>query len=136
MIIFFLMIRRPPRSTRTDTLCPYTTLFRSPAPHREVTGKQARFAGLNSPTIDACDLPAEYSVRMGDCNGAATASEVFRMGTLVVPAISGRRRYEDCRPLGDHASAIALANLYFCCSLMTMKSVYRGGLHNAASWQC
>src|SRR3546814_19482602 len=29
MCIFFLMIRRPPRSTRTDTLFPYTTLFRS-----------------------------------------------------------------------------------------------------------
>src|SRR3546814_6891175 len=28
-LIFFLMIRRPPRSTRTDTLFPYTTLFRS-----------------------------------------------------------------------------------------------------------
>src|SRR3546814_1337238 len=27
--ILFLMIRRPPRSTRTDTLSPYTTLFRS-----------------------------------------------------------------------------------------------------------
>src|SRR3546814_10806065 len=27
----FLMIRRPPRSTRTDTLFPYTTLFRSPS---------------------------------------------------------------------------------------------------------
>src|SRR3546814_12697928 len=122
------MIRRPPRSTRTDTLFPYTTLIRSlvnktPAPHREVTGKQARFAGLNSPTIDACDLPAEYSVSMGDCNGAATASEVFRMGNLVVSAISGRRRYEDCRPLGDHASAIELAPSYFCCSLLDRNSV-------------
>src|SRR3546814_6893513 len=29
-VFFFLMIRRPPRSTRTDTLFPYTTLFRSP----------------------------------------------------------------------------------------------------------
>src|SRR3546814_13773293 len=29
MLFFFLMIRRPPRSTRTDTLIPYTTLFRS-----------------------------------------------------------------------------------------------------------
>src|SRR3546814_11676169 len=29
IVIFFLMIRRPPRSTRTDTLFPYTTLFRS-----------------------------------------------------------------------------------------------------------
>src|SRR3546814_3356529 len=29
MLFLFLMIRRPPRSTRTDTLFPYTTLFRS-----------------------------------------------------------------------------------------------------------
>src|SRR3546814_7547032 len=30
VLFFFLMIRRPPRTTRTDTLFPYTTLFRSP----------------------------------------------------------------------------------------------------------
>src|SRR3546814_4644303 len=30
--VFFLMIRRPPRSTRTDTLFPYTTRFRSRVP--------------------------------------------------------------------------------------------------------
>src|SRR3546814_13461830 len=29
LLMFFLMIRRPPRSTRTDTLFPYTTLFLS-----------------------------------------------------------------------------------------------------------
>src|SRR3546814_20253312 len=29
LLFFFLMRRRPPRSTRTDTLFPYTTLFRS-----------------------------------------------------------------------------------------------------------
>src|SRR3546814_17756855 len=29
LVLFFLKIRRPPRSTRTDTLFPYTTLFRS-----------------------------------------------------------------------------------------------------------
>src|SRR3546814_2346415 len=40
-VFFFLMIRPPPRSTLTDTLFPYTTLFRSPheadllAPERE-----------------------------------------------------------------------------------------------------
>src|SRR3546814_20017785 len=41
-IVVFFMIRRPPRSTRTDTLFPYTTLFRSPsaissAPRRSAT---------------------------------------------------------------------------------------------------
>src|SRR3546814_21014914 len=35
MFFFFLMIRRPPRSTRTDTLFPYTTLFRSPPQDRQ-----------------------------------------------------------------------------------------------------
>src|SRR3546814_6402500 len=30
IFLFFLMIRRPPRSTRSDTLLPYTTLCRSP----------------------------------------------------------------------------------------------------------
>src|SRR3546814_18987222 len=39
-LIFFLMIRLPPRSTRTDTLFPYTTLFRSgPPPHGCATGR-------------------------------------------------------------------------------------------------
>src|SRR3546814_13426320 len=33
LCLFFLMIRRPPRSTRTDTLFPYTTLFRSLLAH-------------------------------------------------------------------------------------------------------
>src|SRR3546814_6024602 len=39
-VVFFLMIRRPPRSTRTDTLFPYTTLFRSSAafPRRGSSG--------------------------------------------------------------------------------------------------
>src|SRR3546814_264868 len=32
ILFFFLRLRRPPRSTRTDTLFPYTTLFRSPSP--------------------------------------------------------------------------------------------------------
>src|SRR3546814_12858363 len=40
--IFFLMIRRPPRSTRTDTLFPYTTLFRSIAPARDIPAAAAR----------------------------------------------------------------------------------------------
>src|SRR3546814_14133862 len=40
--IFFLMIRRPPRSTRTDTLFPYTTLFRS-GPSTRIASELSRF---------------------------------------------------------------------------------------------
>src|SRR3546814_14065534 len=41
-LFFFLMIRRPPRSTRTDTLFPYTTLFRSPDRHRTSGAHRSR----------------------------------------------------------------------------------------------
>src|SRR3546814_10088880 len=60
-MFFFLMIRRPPRSTRTDTLFPYTTLFRSlrgrlrwrkpcPAPQRQ----QPRPSRPRHCGVDAC----------------------------------------------------------------------------------
>src|SRR3546814_3867108 len=50
--LFFLMIRRPPRSTRTDTLFPYTTLFRSQVgvqlgePPQEIDLERGQDAGL------------------------------------------------------------------------------------------
>src|SRR3546814_17680246 len=43
MFVFVLMIRRPPRSTRTDTLFPYTTLVRSPLDR--AVEREARAAG-------------------------------------------------------------------------------------------
>src|SRR3546814_17031478 len=50
---FFLMIRRPPRSTRTDTLFPYTTLFRSDEPGEELRKpyQQTIHAGSKPATI-------------------------------------------------------------------------------------
>src|SRR3546814_15261085 len=45
MLFVFLMIRRPPRSTRTDTLFPYTTLFRSDL-KRWIKEDADRLAGL------------------------------------------------------------------------------------------
>src|SRR3546814_17396520 len=50
-LMFFLMIRRPPRSTRTDTLFPYTTLFRSGRAvraHRQATAAPAPVAGKST----------------------------------------------------------------------------------------
>src|SRR3546814_9402098 len=48
--VFFLMIRRPPRSTRTDTLFPYTTLFRS-VPSRLTS------PSLSAPSMMSTDEP-------------------------------------------------------------------------------
>src|SRR3546814_16814982 len=49
---FFLMIRRPPRSTRTDTLFPYTTLFRSRdgAAHARTAGGWRHVGGVRHHT--------------------------------------------------------------------------------------
>src|SRR3546814_9650903 len=44
------MIRRPPRSTRTDTLLPYTTLFRSTYSTRTPTPHRRRSAPRSTPT--------------------------------------------------------------------------------------
>src|SRR3546814_2366438 len=46
-IFFFFMIRLPPRSTRTDTLFPYTTLFRSPG--SMITKRVTNVRNLASP---------------------------------------------------------------------------------------
>src|SRR3546814_20898142 len=49
--VCFLMIRRPPRSTRTDTLFPYTTLFRS---HRADAERELRHdTGADRPAARA-----------------------------------------------------------------------------------
>src|SRR3546814_10255820 len=45
LVFFFLMIRRPPRSTRTDTLFPYTTLFRSESV--EICGERKLFSAAS-----------------------------------------------------------------------------------------
>src|SRR3546814_10343531 len=64
---FFLIVRRPPKSTRTDTLFPYTTLFRSrPAEHRVVArarGPQrlrlVDARGQDEPVAEELTLPRE-----------------------------------------------------------------------------
>src|SRR3546814_734999 len=63
LTLFFLMIRRPPRSTRTDTLFPYTTLFRSSSEfgkeHVEITlasNERLVLLGVTSAQRDADEV--------------------------------------------------------------------------------
>src|SRR3546814_1646452 len=58
-VVFFLMIRRPPRSTRTDTLFPYTTLFRS-LPDPPLYRQRARRAAVGARDDDR---PPRYARR-------------------------------------------------------------------------
>src|SRR3546814_1115609 len=64
------MIRRPPRSTRTDTLFPYTTLFRS-----SWSGRGNRQGNRNSPhQPDGWRLPPA-ALRPRNCPGAGRSEE-------------------------------------------------------------
>src|SRR3546814_4138810 len=58
--IFFLMIRRPPRSTRTDTLFPYTTLFRSPARSAVATGAGDRTHGRSQDAAGSVESGRDF----------------------------------------------------------------------------
>src|SRR3546814_10639824 len=63
--IFFIMLRRPPRSTRTDTLVPYATLFRS-AVSTAAGGAAERAPGA---------VPHRVAARRGTAPGARSRSE-------------------------------------------------------------
>src|SRR3546814_3122766 len=63
---FFLMIRRPPRSTRTDTLFPYTTLCRSVQRRRRALRLRARrLLPGPGPLRDPDQLPARLQALVG-----------------------------------------------------------------------
>src|SRR5216110_2836011 len=55
LFFFFLMIRRPPRSTQAHTLFPYTTLFRSPPEQRKI--REPRWRVEHAQILSAEDLP-------------------------------------------------------------------------------
>src|SRR3546814_1681128 len=58
------MIPRPPRSTRTDTLFPYATLFRSGAGRRQAA--ESRQDGIEVVTVEAMGFPAEGAEALVD----------------------------------------------------------------------
>src|SRR3546814_595830 len=57
LFVFFLRIRQPPRSTRTDTLFPYTTLFRSHVGRERAVGLATEVGHVHS------DAPARLELR-------------------------------------------------------------------------
>src|SRR3546814_18445137 len=78
------MIRRPPRSTRTDTLFPYTTLFRS-QPLREVAPlppyrRHQRAASPVTRASDRADISTDQAVPFRSCEQHGAQDERVRRG--------------------------------------------------------
>src|SRR3546814_14686449 len=106
IVFFFLMIRRPPRSTRTDTLFPYTTLFRSAAvarwaqPQWAVRRAQcrARPDGRRWAGVDCCRfaVPAAFSAAdaHGDAPGVHAVAGAHRPARVSARTAIGLRSEE------------------------------------------
>src|SRR3546814_9428763 len=90
--LFFLRIRRPPRSTRTDTLFPYTTLFRSP-----VVGDQRR-------RRDGARAPARS--RQAHCNHIVRQRVPLSVDALQ-PRMAGEQRIGMTKPVAIETAAAA-----------------------------
>src|SRR3546814_14226480 len=98
LFFFFLMIRRPPRSTRTDTLFPYTTLFRSGhADHADGAEPAGRERRRRRADADQEDPRA----RSGDCRPAGQG----------IPQARGRRSEEHTSEL---QSLMRISYAVFC----------------------
>src|SRR3546814_1027688 len=94
------MIRRPPRSTRTDTLFPYTTLFRSRFARiveRGTISSAARSLGLSKTSASKRlqDLEADLHIRL-----------LIRTTRQVSPTEAGRELYDRIVPMIRDMDAI------------------------------
>src|SRR3546814_6359170 len=92
--IFFLMIRRPPRSTRTDTLFPYTTLFRS------------RLAAADRSAVGIADL--RVAVAAGGFAGQREVDRAVRVQRPRVPAVEFAQVGRHQRGVGQAGCRIVL----------------------------
>src|SRR3546814_15520372 len=96
---FFLMIRRPPRSTRTDTPFPYTTLFRSGLRSGVLAGNVERVG------VDLLAADARAGNRRGD------AAHHLRRARHVEPGATMRRSEEHTSEL---QSLMRISYAVFC----------------------
>src|SRR3546814_1805282 len=113
--IFFLMIRRPPRSTRTDTLFPYTTLFRSLLHARRWSRwrrqryRPAEYAYLGA-QLQAVQRLAARSPESAQSRSRATADRHARF----FPGLPGRRAHRSEEHTSELQSLMRNSYSYFC----------------------
>src|SRR3546814_17905667 len=112
LFFFFLRIRRPPRSTRTDTLFPYTTLFRSCRDRASPQQSRCRQL-LTSPRLIWCARSASPGRRSGNGVGdmasrlARAALAELRRSPHGAPR--GAAQYGGCDEAAAHSTVYAIA---------------------------
>src|SRR3546814_20905937 len=101
------MIRRPPRSTRTDTLFPYTTLFRSRS--RGVDGDPALdFTTQLLPTTDSFRIQNTMTYKMNRGESLASSFEYQARNIRLDGKLSYSTSTSDYYPLGKKVSDMGI----------------------------
>src|SRR3546814_8650324 len=114
------MIRRPPRSTRTDTLLPYTTLFRSDFQHQAFYN-----LNLQGPSWGKSNSPKNYLYRSTflagnlDGKGNIRGPRSFRTALSTEYAPSSRRRRHP--QIGRAHVCTPVTNAHLVCRLLLEK---------------
>src|SRR3546814_5441583 len=128
------MIRRPPRSTRTDTLFPYTTLFRSPCPPSKTqilrwpgagAGKFLRAVPTFIECRDRCQRPQARSTRDDDGQGARYWQGIAASPTGSLNRVSrkpGLRRWRSEEHTSELQSLMRISYAVFCLKKKTPKN--------------
>src|SRR3546814_3746889 len=113
MCVVFLMIRRPPRSTRTDTLFPYTTLFRS----------EIHFGGRQRQR-----LPLEPPFEQQRPPRIRSARKTLRQFLAQPVDLLGRQRHPLVARSEEHTSELQslmrISYAVFCLKNKTKRSIY------------
>src|SRR3546814_251393 len=143
LFFFFLMVRRPPRSTRTDTLFPYTTLFRSllaPGDSAMVTVR-VRVPGRVGPTRNTATVTGTFHDKVPANNRAvftteitpAADVEVVKEGTIAIDS-AGIVRYEILvRNIGPSTALQVTITDELPANLNAPMSISNGGVYNPAT---
>src|SRR3546814_10912790 len=90
------MIRRPPRSTRTDTLFPYTTLFRS---GRRLAGVGVSAAGELRAEVWGCGLQDRFGADDSDAGGEHVCAVQRVEGDLLVVGLRSEEHTSELQSL-------------------------------------
>src|SRR3546814_1570108 len=101
------MIRLPPRSTRTDTLFPYTTLFRSANGRARIAVRDQRFERIAVEACIAFDINAVGACRQRAKDAALGGGQ--RGIEIGHEAMIGTDRYRGSRPYMERALLAAVA---------------------------
>src|SRR3546814_8502492 len=100
------MLRRPPRSTRADTLCPYTTLFRSERVGSKRSVTLCPFKAMGFRTVEADKALPKIAISVG-CNDSGP----FRVELGLIIGMNGIRSEEHTSEL---QSLMRISYAVFC----------------------